>query len=170
MPKQFNLTKWIISSTLKALVLAFVVTLILGYMLGFRVFLVNGWSAQPIIKYQSIILTKSVKVEDLKIGDLITFGKNTYTTHQVVRINYEEKYVICQGFQYDEAIGEYKYQNTTQFVEENKIMGKVIGSSYSLGRLFVTIKNNPFIIIAAIVGVVFCMYFKNQYSTEPEFC
>lgn len=167
MPKKFVFSKWLIRTLIKSLLLAILLTLIIGYVLGYRAFLVNGWSAQPIIRYESVIVTAKAKVEDLKVGDIITFGKTAYTTHQIVRINYDENYVVCQGFQYNSETEEYEYQNTIQVVQEDNIQGKVIYSNYILGKMFITIKNNPFILITLIIGIGFCLYFKTAFKTEP---
>jgi signal peptidase I len=68
---------------------AFVIALVLGYLLGFKLILVNGWSAEPEIHYQSLILTSKYKIEDVEKGDFVTYSYSgqSYITHQVIAVN-----------------------------------------------------------------------------------
>lgn len=82
-------TKTILSILAKSLLWAILLTLVFGYLLGYKLILVNGWSAEPYIHYQSLIITSKFKLEDLNKGEFITYtytGKN-YITHQIIAIN-----------------------------------------------------------------------------------
>ena len=71
---------------------AFVVTLIAGLFMGYKYILVNGWSAQQKIPYQSFILTYKCSKTDLYVNDFATTsinGKGGYITHQVIGIKYD---------------------------------------------------------------------------------
>ena len=87
----------ILSLILKALLFALLVGIILGYLFGYRYILVNGWSSEPYIHYQSLILTSPTKLQNLKVGDFITytsskqaiFAKQSNVTHQIIAIKYD---------------------------------------------------------------------------------
>ena len=75
------------TNIIKALGLAILITLALGYVLGYRAILVNGWSAQPQIPYHSLIVDCKTSLGNLKEGDYITFkNTSTYTTHRIIAI------------------------------------------------------------------------------------
>lgn len=81
--KSGNLAKNII----KAFGLAILITLALGYVLGYRAILVNGWSAEPQIPYHSLIVDCKTSLGNLKEGDYVTFkNSSSYTTHRIIAI------------------------------------------------------------------------------------
>ena len=90
----------ILSIILKALLFALLAGIIIGYIFGYRYVLVNGWSSEPYIPYQSLILTAKTKLENLKVGDFITytssnqiiFSRQSNVTHQIVAIKYDGYY------------------------------------------------------------------------------
>lgn len=91
-----KITSWIIL-TLKSLLWAIVITLVLGYIVGFRASLVVGASSEPAIHINSLVLDYHCSYSELKVGDYITFktsdsGKVQYTTHQIVAIKPEGEY------------------------------------------------------------------------------
>lgn len=96
--KRTNTISWIISTIFKSFILAFVFTLILGYILGFRASLVISGSSEPVIATGSLVLDYHCSYSELKVGDYITFktsdkGKVNYTTHQIVYICPEGEYI-----------------------------------------------------------------------------
>ena len=111
-PKQ-NMAKFIIFSTIKSIIFALLITVVFGYVLGFRATLVNGWSAQPDIKYQSLIITQKVKAESLEIGDYIQFSKSgtSLVTHQIIDVDRENNIFITSDNQYNSETGEYEHKN-----------------------------------------------------------
>lgn len=91
-----KITSWIIL-TLKSLLWAIVITLVLGYIVGFRASLVVGASSEPAIHINSLVLDYHCSYSELKVGDYITFktsdsGKVQFTTHQIVAIKPEGEY------------------------------------------------------------------------------
>lgn len=110
----------IISAILKALLYALLTAIIVGFVFGYRYILVNGWSSEPYIPYHSIILTSKTKLENLKVGDFITytssnqmiFSKQSNVTHQIIAIKYdgffekdEEFVAVIDGKQYQMKYG-----------------------------------------------------------------
>lgn len=126
MAKVYSILRTIITSILLSILL----TLLLGYVVGFRMYIVNGWSSEPDIPYNSIVLDYRSKYEDLHVGDYITFGKETYTTHVIVAKCGEGDYKDKTSFSYGEEI---TFEN----------MGITFSRSCSLdGATIVTMTNN----------------------------
>lgn len=97
----FSIIKIISTSFLLALLL----TIIIGYVCGFRAFIVNGWSSEPDIPYHSVIVDYKVSFDDIHVGDYITFSNNgAYTTHVVVAKCGEGDYADKTSFHYGEEI------------------------------------------------------------------
>lgn len=170
MPKKQNKIVFVIFSLLKSLVFAVIITLIVGYLLGCRYILVNGWSAQPDIRYQSIIITQKTKFEDLKVGDYITFSMtgSSYITHQIISIDIENDQIICADNQYNSETGEYEHGGQQVLKYEN-VVGKVVFSNYILGRTIFTIKENPWILVGLFVSAMLLLIVRDKCKTEPEF-
>ena len=168
--KKNEVVKYYFHSILKALAFALLLTLLLGYLFGYKAILVNGWSAQPDIKYQSLIITTKVKAEDLKVGDYITFTMTgqSYITHQIISIDLENDVIVCADNQYNQETGEYEHGGTQTFGYKN-VVGKVIFSSYLLGKTAFTIRENPWILFGLLGSVVLLFIVKEQTSIEPEF-
>lgn len=90
----------------KAVLWALLLGILLGYLFGYRYILVNGWSSEPYIPYHSIILTSSTKLQNLKVGDFITytssnktiFSKQSNVTHQIIAIKYDGYFVEDEEF------------------------------------------------------------------------
>ena len=68
---------------------AFVVTILVGLLMGYQYILVDGWSAQQEIPYQSFILTYRCQKTDLHVNDFATMNLNGYVTHQVIGMKYD---------------------------------------------------------------------------------
>lgn len=91
----------IISILAKALLFAVLVGVLVGYLFGYRYILVDGWSSEPYIPYQSIILTAKTQLKSLKVGDFITytsankmfFSQQSNVTHQIIAIKYDGYFV-----------------------------------------------------------------------------
>lgn len=94
----------IITTAIKSLLWAFILTFIVACFTGYNFILVNGWSSQPYIKYRSLIVTQNCKLQDLKVGDYIThsvnlkkstfslLNKGSYVTHQIIAIKTDGTY------------------------------------------------------------------------------
>ena len=60
---------------------------------GYRTYVIYGSSMEPTIKLGSLIVAKSVSVDDLEVGDIITFrshGNETTITHRIAAIRHED--------------------------------------------------------------------------------
>jgi len=171
MPKKTSLAKVLLSKCIPALLFAVLIMIALGYICGYRAILVNGWSAEPHIAYQSLIVTYKCKQKDLKVGDFITFtmsGKS-YVTHQIVSIDYENDEIVCKGWQYNSETQEYEHQTDSQTLKYKNVVGKVILSNYIIGKTIFTIKENLLILFGIIGLFVLLLILKDELSIEPQF-
>lgn len=135
--------KWIgkgIGALLFSLALTFVLSLVLGY----RYMTVLTSSMHPTLPVGTVICIHKVDVEDLEVGDIITWGseKTAYVTHRIVRIE-EDGSIITKG---DAS------PNEDGVVSPNRIQGKVVFHSSLLGSIL-TFLQDPFKIILLVVGV-----------------
>ena len=93
-----------LSSIVLCIACAVLITAGIGYFTGHRLYLVNGWSSEPEIKYKSLVMDKTISYselyEDFLEGQVegkavyITFSKsgNAYTTHSIVAMKPEGEY------------------------------------------------------------------------------
>ena len=103
-----------LSAILQSFLFAFLLTIGIGYAIGYRAFLVNGWSSEPEIMYQSLVINYKQSQNDLYQefssshdinGNVFTKkenGKNIYvtfstdgksfTTHTIVAMKPEGEY------------------------------------------------------------------------------
>ena len=60
---------------------------------GYQSFVIYSGSMEPTVKVGSLLLTRPVDVEDLRVGDVITYrspGNHTTLTHRIVSIRQED--------------------------------------------------------------------------------
>ena len=155
--KPYNKKRMIVKIALSSFLIALVITLISAYFLGYRAFVVRGWSSEPDIHYGSLAIDYKIPFEDIKVGDYITasFGGG-YVTHRVEEIHIESGYVITRGN---------SNYNTTETVYEKNFAGKVLFSIDYLGEIAYNIQtmiinNNSvnflgiFLIIITMVAII----------------
>lgn len=110
--------KQIVNSAIFSIIIAIVGTILLSYCFGFRAFLVKGWSSEPYIPYNSLIIDyKHTSFNDLEVGDFITLtntGKN-FITHRIVAIK-KDGY-----FSLDEQVTIYKDGKSKTFTTFSEI-------------------------------------------------
>lgn len=186
-----------ISSILTSLLLIILITVVGAFAFGFRAFLVVGWSSEPDIKKDSLIVDYKTPYEQLQIGDYVTHytigsnGKKALTTHSIVKLAREEgkeyfekdEYVEfenlgvvfrkrvdrkCQVITmtnnpnqlatsieaYNSQVGEKMPITNGPGIEckmYKELEGKVIYSSYEIGKFIFYIKNNFMQIIFYVI-------------------
>lgn len=95
--------------------------------------------------------------ENLKIGDVITFEmdeENSVITHRIIEIiQIENGYSITTK-------GDANYHSETLNTIDNKIYGKVVLSSPTLGRLFDNAYNNYFLIVLISVPCLIIIIYE----------
>lgn len=171
MRKKRSILVVMLHALIPSFLIAFVLMIGVGYLLGYKAILVNGWSSEPYLKYQSLIVTYKCKFEDLKVGDFITFtntGKS-YVTHQIVAIDYENDQIECKGLQYNSTTQQYEHQTDSQFMKYKNVVGKVIYSNYIIGKTIFTLKGNMPILFGLIGIIVLSFIMKEEFSIEPKF-
>lgn len=171
MQKKEHIFVYLLKSAIKSICVAIILTLVLGYIFGYRAIIVIGGSAEPDIHFHSIIVTAKYKAEDLRVGDYVTFSTTgeVNTTHKIVSIDLENDKIVCRGNQYNKDTGEYEEQNTVQVIKYSNIVGKVIYTNYILGTTIWTIRSNMYILIGLFACIMLLLIFKEQLSTEPSF-
>ena len=159
-------TQKMVSYIASAIFLAILITIGAGYLLGYKAILVNGWSAEPYISYQSVIIVHKPKFEDLKVGDFITFSMSgkSYVTHQITEIDYENDVITCQGWHYNSEIQQYEHQTDKQVMQYKNVIGKVI-----VGKTIFIFKENKMILFGVIGIFVISLLVRKELSIEPKF-
>ncbi|MGD9901282.1 MAG: hypothetical protein AB7S44_01955 [Spirochaetales bacterium] len=101
--KRVSLASKIIKITLLAILAAMVLTIGIGYAVGYRALIVDGVSMEPIILYRSLAIDKKMAPEDVKIGDIITYTGSAggFITHQLIRVRTTEGDVVAEFRDYD---------------------------------------------------------------------
>jgi signal peptidase len=73
--------------------LASLLTVTATNMLGYNSYVIYSGSMEPAVKVGSLLLTRPVNVEDLQVGDVITYrspGNHTMLTHRIVDMRQED--------------------------------------------------------------------------------
>lgn len=171
MPRKRNLAQVLLSKCLPALLFALIIMIGVGYLCGYKAILVNGWSAEPHITYQSLIVTYRCKKSDLKVGDFVTFSNSgkSYVTHQIVEIDYENDKIVCKGWQYNSTTEEYEHQSDSQVIKYANVVGKVVYSNYLVGKTIFTLKENIIILFGIVALLVLSLVLRDELSVEPKF-
>ena len=82
---------------------AFVLTMLIGLLFGYKYILVNGSSSAQQIPFQSFILTYKCSKDNLRVNDFATtqLGKSSYLTHQVIGIKYEGYFEVGDCYSWE---------------------------------------------------------------------
>lgn len=163
----------LIYNALSALVLIVFITLaflLIGVRaFGFTPYAVLSGSMEPLYETGSAVYIKSVEVEDIEVGDVITFymsGSTTVVTHQVIEIDEENGLYYTKGLANETADG-------TPTSAEN-IIGKVYFGIPYLGYISSYVTSPPwlYIIIAAVLIWIIIIYMveisKEDDTEEPS--
>src|SRR5574344_275629 len=124
MRKKTNIISFTISTIIKSLMISVVVMILVGYLLGYRAILVNGWSSEPKIHYQSLIVTEKKQLSKISPGDFLTYTYSgaSHITHQVIAVKTDGTFfevgktytVLLNGKTYDNFVYGYKFSNDGQ--------------------------------------------------------
>ena len=152
---------WIFESALYALAL----TVIFMLIFGFRAIVLIGNSMSPTMWINDVVVIKKVEEVDIKVGDVVTFGKNSskvFTTHRVYEI--VEGGFITKGD---------ANETTDEMISYSDIQGKVFIYIPKIGKVLNLFKNiySLIAIVLTIFSIVFCIrFFKFDYEKKyfPE--
>ena len=170
--KKYNKKNEFIKMIILSIVFAIALTLVAGYFVGYRVYIVQGRSSEPAIHYGSIVIDYKVPLEELKVGDYVTFsytGKS-FVTHQIIEIDHSKDYILTSQTTYynpdatpDSPI---KYEN---------VYGKVMFSIPYVGQIFNAVRGlvltsynkiNILGIMTLVLTITAYFIFKKLIKTE----
>ena len=150
----------IIASTLLMLLSIFGAKDILPY----KFYRVLTGSMEPTIKTESLIITKEIKAEDLKEGDIISFYsldpalQGNVNTHRIVKINHDNG-----GLSFTTK-GDNNNKEDAFLVKEENVVGKVIFNSYIAGKV-VGVLSYPLVFLLIIIIPLFLLLISNLKET-----
>lgn len=141
---------WNVVSTVLVVIMVLCAVFLMGSrLLGFKCFTVISGSMQPKYMVGDLIYVKEVDVNNIKVGDDITFILNedlVVATHQVVRIDAENKHFYTKGI-----ANEIEDKDPVHF---NNVIGVPEFSIPKLGYVSDFIQNPPGMYITIGVGGV----------------
>lgn len=141
---------WSIVSTVIVILMVLCAIFLMGSrVIGFRCFSVISGSMEPKYMVGDLIYVKEVDVNTIKVGDDITFILNedlVVATHQVVRIDAENKHFYTKGIANEIEDGEP--------VHFNNVLGVPKFSIPKLGYVSDFVQNPPGTYITIGVGIV----------------
>lgn len=147
---------------------------------GYRVLRVLTSSMEPTIVGNTCIITKEVDVDELKVGDIITFISedpaiygyyNTHRINEIIEENGEERFVTK---------GDNSYEVDPYTVSKDNVVGiyvKELPGGRLIGKAFVALSDNKVYFLVIIIPLVLCLmsYFweivgmvTGRYRDEEE--
>ena len=126
-------------------------------------YIVLSGSMEPEIGVGDIVITTSVKQEDIKVGDIISFTKGTtMVTHRVTEIN-EENEVVTYKTKGDnnntEDLGVITYDN---------VVGKYKSKIPKVGHIILFIQKYLIVVIAIFIFFTVFMLTKPQEKVQTK--
>jgi hypothetical protein len=113
----------------------FALLLILGWIIGFKAYIVNGWSSEPIVMYRSLAIVRPIKAENIKIGHFLSYRANSTTTkpitHRVISIENELGEVVAEFRQTVGGVIPEGWLEDGAYVVERKDLGINVVAWYS---------------------------------------
>lgn len=125
-------------------------------------------SMEPTIKTESLIITKEIKAEDLKEGDIISFYsldpalQGNVNTHRIVKINRDNGNLSFT------TKGDNNNKEDAFLVKEENIVGKVIFNSYIAGKV-VEVLSYPLVFLSMIVIPLLSLLISNLKEAINNF-
>ena len=120
--------------------------------LGYRFYNILTGSMEPNIPTGSLVITKNVDLNDIKVGDVISFGEGTNaTTHRVKEVHNNN------GIQFTTK-GDANNVNDPRPIDGSEVFGKVVFHIIGVGYLVGFIQNN--LILSMFILIVFMLMFS----------
>lgn len=165
-PKIIKLLK-VISNALVIVVVVLAILLVGVRILGLKVFTVLSPSMEPTYKTGSVIYVKSIKPENLKVDDVITFSisKNTTATHRIVEILPKNN-----GALYFQTKGDANEIKDASPVHEANIIGTPVFTIPYLGYLASFIQNprGKYLSIAIILILFIVVFMLDTLISDND--
>ena len=119
---------------------------------GYHAFVVLTGSMEPNINPGDIVLTKKTNLNDLKIGDVITFYSDnnvaSTTTHRIVNIT------NIDGKTYFETKGDNNSSNDSDLVPYENVLGSMSFKISKIGKIIMGISSSGIIAIVLIALLI----------------
>ena len=143
----------LLTTVLLILLAALAVILLVPRLVGYRTFAVLSGSMEPELNVGSIVYTRDIAPEELKVRDILTYKLNgsTMVTHRIVEVDTENKQFITKGDANDVIDG--------SPVNFDQVVGKVVFHVPLIGYISIYIRTP--LGIAAICGIIFVMLLLN---------
>ncbi len=157
----------IISSILVITSVILAILLVGVRIFGLKVFTVLSPSMEPTYKTGSVIYVKSVKPEDLKVNDVITFSisETTTATHRIIEILPENN-----GTLYFQTKGDANKVKDASPVHEANIIGTPVFTIPYLGYLASFIQNprGKYLSIAIILILLIVVFMLDTLTADDD--
>lgn len=119
---------------------------------GIKTYVIISGSMMPEFQIGDIVIIKSVPVEELKKGDVISFRKGQIViTHRISEVLTEK------GIKKFKTKGDNNNTEDTGTIEVQEIEGKVIGKISTVGKIAIALKNKNVIISIVIFYYIFLL-------------
>jgi len=159
----------VFSAFLYLLVLVFGMSIAVVLIFGLRLYCIQTGSMEPDYPVGMMIVVEPVAFEQLNVGDVITFARdsNTVVTHRIVEIDGEQQLITTKGDNNNVQDGSpVSYRN---------VVGRVKFGIHGIGY-FILILNTNFgkwmlaIIMVALIGIEIIrrMYYHDKYEDDGE--
>jgi len=86
----------VVRAVLLGLLMLLSLTILIGWAVGYKAFIVDGASMEPIIHYRSLVVDYKKAAEDIQIGDAITYKVTGIITHRLVRVKTSTNDIIAE--------------------------------------------------------------------------
>jgi len=130
-------------------------------MFGYKSYVIKTNSMEPTINVNDVVITKQIKQEKIKVGDVITFLQDgEVITHRITKIDDGEK------IQYTTKGDNNNIEDTFKITYEN-IEGKHILTIPHLGKVVQILENKlVFLIILLIILIFLFIQLQNQEKMD----
>lgn len=157
-----------ISSTILVSLSVILAILLVGVRIfGLKVFTVLSPSMEPTYKTGSVIYVKSIKPEDLKVDDVITFSisKTTTATHRIVEILPKDN-----GALYFQTKGDANKIKDASPVHQANIIGTPVFTIPYLGYLASFIQNprGKYLSIAILLILLIVVFMLDTLTSDDD--
>lgn len=116
---------------------------------GYKSYIIKTNSMEPTIKVNDVLITKKVKKENIKTGDVITFIKNDEViTHRITQISENGEYTTKGDNNNIEDTFKVNYEN---------IEGKYIMTIPLLGKIVEILDNKIVFLIITLIILIFML-------------
>jgi len=123
--------------------------------LGIKTYVIISGSMEPEIQIGDIVITKEVDIEELNLGDIISYRKGeSVITHRITKIEKEDEKIVIT------TKGDSNNAEDTYEITEGNIEGRVIKVIPSIGNISLLLQNK--IIIILILLIAFLIYSRNE--------